>query len=57
MIWFVGKLSRMTQYKQKTQTKNKNDISLGLLAYPVLMAADIILYDATRTQSLMMSKK
>ncbi|KAL7687835.1 putative aminoacyl-tRNA synthetase, class Ic, rossmann-like alpha/beta/alpha sandwich [Plasmopara halstedii] len=39
-------LQRMTQYKQKTSMA-KNESSLGLLAYPVLMAADILLYRAT----------
>ncbi|MEM7589561.1 MAG: tryptophan--tRNA ligase [Myxococcota bacterium] len=39
----VGWLSRMTQYKSKsTQT---NSVGAGLLNYPVLMAADILLYD------------
>ncbi len=40
-----GELSRMTQFKDKVQN-NINDINMGLVAYPVLMAADIILYDA-----------
>ncbi len=39
----VGWLNRMTQFKEKS-TKNK---SLGLYSYPVLMAADILLYKAT----------
>ena len=38
-----GELSRMTQFKDKKQ-KNSN-FSAGLLTYPVLMAADILLYD------------
>lgn len=40
---YMGELSRMTQFKDKSQ-KQKN-ISVGLFDYPVLMAADILLYD------------
>ena len=40
----VGWLERMTQYKDKAATQES--VSTGLLDYPVLMAADIILYDA-----------
>ena len=39
-----GELGRMTQFKDKTQ-KHQN-FSAGLLTYPVLMASDILLYDA-----------
>ena len=39
----VGQLSRMTQYKEKSQ-KHKKFVSAGLYDYPVLMAADILLY-------------
>jgi tryptophanyl-tRNA synthetase len=39
----VGELSRMTQYKEKSRQFRKN-INTGLLDYPVLMAADILLY-------------
>lgn len=39
----TGWLFRMTQYKDKS--KSKNNIFAGLLNYPVLMAADILLYD------------
>lgn len=42
----VGELSRMTQYKSKTQKLGKNGIDLGLFIYPTLMAADILMYDA-----------
>ncbi|KAF1321192.1 Tryptophan-trna ligase, partial [Globisporangium splendens] len=42
----IGWLNRMTQYKQKAQ-QDKMDSGLGLLAYPVLMAADILVYRAT----------
>ena len=42
----VGWLSRMTQFKEKAG-KDKEKASIGLYVYPVLMAADILLYDAT----------
>lgn len=41
----VGELSRMTQYKEKAKQFKKN-INAGLLNYPVLQAADILLYQA-----------
>lgn len=41
----IGKLNRMIQFKDKAG-KNKEKASLGLYAYPVLMAADILLYKA-----------
>ncbi|SMC29200.1 tryptophanyl-tRNA synthetase [Clostridium acidisoli DSM 12555] len=42
---YVGELSRMTQYKDKSSKYgNSTSISAGLLNYPVLMAADILLY-------------
>jgi tryptophanyl-tRNA synthetase len=41
----VAELERMTQFKDKAQ-KNKININAGLLDYPVLMAADILLYNA-----------
>ncbi len=44
---YMGELSRMTQFKDKSQKMNQEKIGLGLFAYPVLMAADILLYDAT----------
>ena len=40
-----GELSRMTQFKDKSQ-KNADNINAGLFTYPVLMAADILLYQA-----------
>lgn len=43
---YMGELSRMTQFKDKSAKMEKNAIGLGLFAYPVLMASDIILYDA-----------
>jgi tryptophanyl-tRNA synthetase len=44
-IAYVGELSRMTQYKDKSR-KHKDNINMGLMDYPVLMAADILLYQA-----------
>lgn len=41
----IGKLNRMTQFKDKSGN-NKERASLGLYAYPVLMAADILAYKA-----------
>ncbi|MCQ2502051.1 MAG: tryptophan--tRNA ligase, partial [Lachnospiraceae bacterium] len=38
-----GELSRMTQFKDKS-AKHKDNINAGLFTYPVLMAADILLY-------------
>ena len=43
---YMGELSRMTQFKDKSNKLNQNAIGLGLFAYPVLMTADIILYNA-----------
>lgn len=43
---YMGELSRMTQFKDKSQKMKQDAIGLGLFAYPVLMAADIVLYDA-----------
>jgi tryptophanyl-tRNA synthetase len=40
-----GELSRMTQFKDKS-AKNTDNINAGLFTYPVLMAADILLYQA-----------
>ena len=42
----TGWLSRMTQFKEKAG-KDKEKASVGLYSYPVLMAADILLYDST----------
>jgi len=42
----IGELNRMTQFKDKAQGKNSESLSCGLYTYPVLMASDIILYDA-----------
>ncbi len=42
----MGELSRMTQYKDKAQKGSAEGQLVGLFDYPVLMAADILLYDA-----------
>jgi tryptophanyl-tRNA synthetase len=52
LMWYlatmtqIGKLDRMTQFKDKAG-KNAEKAGLGLYAYPVLMAADILIYQAT----------
>ena len=40
---YMGELGRMTQFKDKSQ-KHEDNINVGLFAYPVLQAADILLY-------------
>jgi len=42
-----GELGRMTQFKEKSE-KNPDNVNAGIFTYPVLMAADIIIYGATR---------
>ncbi|MCC0635581.1 tryptophan--tRNA ligase [Clostridioides sp. ZZV14-6154] len=42
---YMGELSRMTQFKDKSQ-KSEANLNAGLFTYPVLMAADILLYQA-----------
>lgn len=42
----VGELSRMTQYKDKKAKIGDDRVSMGLFDYPILMAADILLYGA-----------
>lgn len=42
---YVGEMQRMTQFKDKSQ-KHADNINMGLMDYPVLMAADILLYQA-----------
>lgn len=41
---YMGEANRMTQFKDKS--KNRENVSVGLFTYPILMAADILLYDA-----------
>ena len=42
---YVGELNRMTQFKDKSR-KHADNINMGLMNYPVLMASDILLYNA-----------
>lgn len=44
-VAYVGEMERMTQYKEKSA--GKEAVHVGLLTYPALMAADILLYQAT----------
>lgn len=44
---YMGELSRMTQFKDKSQ-KHADNINAGLFTYPVLMAADILLYQTDK---------
>ena len=43
---YMGELSRMTQFKDKSSKLNHEAIGVGLFAYPVLMCCDILLYNA-----------
>ncbi len=45
-LTYIGEAQRMTQFKEKA-VKNENNLNLGLLNYPVLMAADILLYQTS----------
>jgi tryptophanyl-tRNA synthetase len=42
---YFGEASKMTQFKDKSRSKGEN-VSVGLFTYPILMAADILLYEA-----------
>lgn len=42
-VAYVGELERMTQYKDKSS--GRDSVPAGLLTYPPLMAADILLYN------------
>ena len=42
-----GEASRMTQFKDKSQKQGSDNSTVGLFTYPILQAADILLYDAT----------
>ena len=42
---YMGELSRMTQFKEKSE-RHTDNVNAGLFTYPVLMAADILLYSA-----------
>ena len=43
---YIGELSRMTQFKDKA-SKHQDNLNMGLMDYPVLMAADILLYQTS----------
>lgn len=43
-----GEASRMTQFKDKAQRRGAEGTNVGLFTYPILMAADILLYDAQK---------
>lgn len=42
-----GEMSRMTQFKDKSEELSRDRVSVGLFNYPVLMASDILLYNAS----------
>ncbi len=42
---YMGEMNRMTQFKDKS-AKHEDNINVGLFAYPILMASDILLYQA-----------
>lgn len=44
-VTYMGQLNRMTQFKEKSR-KSEENLNAGLFTYPVLMAADILLYGA-----------
>lgn len=44
-VTYMGQLNRMTQFKEKSRKSDEN-LNAGLFTYPVLMAADILLYQA-----------
>lgn len=44
-VSYIGELNRMTQFKEKSR-KHADNINMGLMNYPVLMASDILLYRA-----------
>jgi tryptophanyl-tRNA synthetase len=43
-----GELRRMTQFKEKAEQQQEGSVSVGLFTYPVLQAADILIYQADR---------
>jgi tryptophanyl-tRNA synthetase len=45
-ITYMGELRRMTQFKDKTAGAKSDSVGVGIFDYPVLMAADILLYQA-----------
>jgi len=53
----VGEMQRMTQFKDKSGTIGSDRVSVGLFNYPVLMAADILLYNAQLQRSVRPSRR
>ena len=49
-VTYMGELNRMTQFKDKSRKKSEN-INAGLFTYPVLMASDILIYQAKVSQN------
>jgi tryptophanyl-tRNA synthetase len=49
----MGEMSRMTQFKDKSAGSSEDRVSVGLFNYPLLMAADILLYGASYIQLAM----
>lgn len=47
MLTYVGELQRVAAFKEKVR-QNPNNVNAGLLTYPTLMAADILLHRATK---------
>lgn len=47
MLVYVGELQRVSAFKEKVR-QNPNNVNAGLLTYPTLMAADILLHKATK---------
>ncbi|QJC29638.1 tryptophan--tRNA ligase [Enterobacteriaceae endosymbiont of Plateumaris pusilla] len=45
---YFGELKRMIQFKEKTLLSKNNNINIGLFNYPILMAADILLYQSEK---------
>ncbi|MDD2409521.1 MAG: tryptophan--tRNA ligase [Bacilli bacterium] len=43
---YIGEMNRMTQFKEKSQKHITDGVTTGLFTYPVLMTADILIYDA-----------
>lgn len=44
----MGELERMTQFKEKGRGEERGSVGMGLVSYPLLMAADILLYNAQK---------
>jgi tryptophanyl-tRNA synthetase len=44
----MGEASRMTQFKDRTARYGSDRVGVGIFTYPILMAADVLLYDAAR---------